>query len=205
MPAAVPIAAAAVTAGAGLVTASKNRKAARQEQAQVQANNAQAQQNFDRQMTQTVQERVADAQKAGVSPLAALGVSGTPGPPAFQVARRRGGTYNPMDAIGEIMRGFMQAEDRKASARVREGKAAETQAYTNYLNSERQQRVLRDKAQAETNALKMQTELQRQRLLERQLQLAASDVEARANAQGKPVPLWEMGYDNRSELGPPGS
>ena len=76
---------------------------------------AQTQQNFERVMTQTVQDRVADAQAAGISPLAALGISGVAGPASFgggvaipgvSSSGRRGGLAQGLGGLADIASGF---------------------------------------------------------------------------------------------------
>jgi hypothetical protein len=80
--------------------ARQDHQAAIQRQDTIAANQ-QAQGNFERMLTSSVQERVADARKAGISPLAALGMPGA-SPPHLQVASRAGGS------IGSGLSGLQQ-------------------------------------------------------------------------------------------------
>ena len=92
-----PAAVGAIAQGVGAIG---GLRANRRHERRIDRYNAQQQRNWERQFTQSVQARVADARRAGVSPLAALGMSGSPGPLPFQIGRR-GGTEHSFQAIGE--------------------------------------------------------------------------------------------------------
>lgn len=79
--------------------------------------NAQQQRNWERQFYSSVQARVADAKKAGISPLAALGMQGSPGPTNFSV--RGGGS----DHLAGLTNAMFEAELRKTEAETAKTRA----------------------------------------------------------------------------------
>ncbi len=183
-----PAAAAIVVAGIGMISSmsaqSSSRRTAREGLAQQERFNLQAQQNFEKVQEETVQDRVKDAQAAGISPLAALGVGGS-SLPSFSTGARRAGTGGGgMQAIQKMMSGIMAGQ---------EGRERQKDRVT-----ERESRATNQKTRAETDALRMQTEMARLRLAERKIQLmgASSIAEHQAQTQQK-MPIYQRYYDNR--------
>lgn len=121
----------------GLLGHSQQRKAARQNQRNYEYGLKQAQAQFDAQMDQSVQRRVADAKKAGVHPLFALGASvgSSPTLSAGQPPRAPTGS-----AMGRALEGMARSlgviEQNRASARRDEAEAALLASQTKRLEQE---------------------------------------------------------------------
>lgn len=184
MGAAVPVIAALGTAASGIGTLvagrSARRAADKDRQAQLQA--------FERQQTSTVQDRVTDAQAAGISPLAAMGVQGTA--PLNLSTSRRGGVGNSMQAIGDMVRDFAEFETGRRQAKEER----------NQRRADRAQRAQESVQKAQTSAIRQQTELARLRLAERKLGLVGpSAIAEHQSGKGpKRMPIFVIGEDNRS-------
>ena len=147
----------------------------------------QAQDQFDQIQTESVQNRVEDAQKAGISPLAAMGLS-TSGAPS--VMARRGGTYNGLTALGEMMNGAAQQREQSAE-----------QAYR---LREQEARLLEMKTRAEIDNVRMQTALAQQRVSERRLQLMATSAIAEHQKQGAGGYPMQVEYNSKDLMAPNG-
>ena len=125
----------AIGIGASLLGGALNRKAASKENA---ANRAFSEAQFERLQTQSIQDRVADAKKAGVHPLFALGSSvGNASNSVFIPGQSESGSFlgDGLSAAGGALAdrgrgsGKETAADRRMDARVGERHRAEVQGF----------------------------------------------------------------------------
>lgn len=177
--------------GAGATVAASSI-GARSAERQTDQTNAQSQANFERTMTSTVQSRVADAQAAGVSPLAALGVGGV-SLPHLQVSRRAGGVANVLSGVGDLAARYMEGQEQRAESQERDRRRAAA--------------LDREKTQATIDAVRLQNERHRLEYARRRLQLlgpmATATHQMQPDKNGR-WPIYIKGYDNRATLGPIG-
>ncbi len=124
---------------------------------------------FERTQTQTIQDRVADARRAGIGPLAAMGMQGSTPP---SISARRGGTYSPATGVGKAVQGIGRYIERQQQQGA-------IQLQNETINS---QRAETEKRRAETDAVRIQTELAKQRYYERQQGLHGPSVASEAEA-----------------------
>lgn len=182
----VPLIAGGLGAAATVFSSQQASRSAASAQRANQATNALSQANFDQQMDHTVARRVADAQRAGISPLAALGVSHSPAPNFIPHQQRVGGTLNPFEMMGDVLQSYGRAS------------AARQRRQTAQINRTRE--ADRARIMAVTDNIKMQTALARQRLAERQLSLHMQSAVAEhqsKQAPGRRRPMFIPVYDNR--------
>ena len=109
----------------GLMNRSAQKKADRQNQLNWEKQFAASQKQFDAQMDQSVQRRVADAKKAGIHPLFAMGASvGTSPTLSASGAPRASGHSSMGNAISKMASTLGVIEQNRASAKRDEAEAA---------------------------------------------------------------------------------
>lgn len=175
--------AAAISAGSsllgGALSGKSSRKAAKQQ-------NAMAQAQFDSQMDESIQRRVADAKKAGIHPLYALGASSGASPTISGQAETGSGMG---DAI---------AQAGGALAAGISGQANEKQRQIEY-----QQRLALDAARVHSEVNRNNAEAFRHRMdpimrMARDSMIARAAQGANSNQDGKPSRLEEMRAEHQA-------
>ncbi|AXL15452.1 DNA pilot protein [Microviridae sp.] len=124
--------------GTSLVGLNQAKKSNKQQQANFNQSMKQAQGQFDAQMDQSVQRRVADAKEAGVHPLFALGASVGSSPTLSAGASAQAPTGSGIgDAIAGLADKLGQVELNKSSTARNQAAARRDDAESLYLNSQR--------------------------------------------------------------------
>lgn len=179
----------AIASGAGSIasTQAMERQAHYNRAFQERYNNL-AQQNFDKVLNTSVERRVADAKRAGIAPLAALGAPGAQ-LPAFQVNNTRGGPETSLSGVGEMLSGVGQAAASIQNRRDRKRERIADRA--SRLQLEQHRNVIHE---------------QRLRIAERALKLHGMTAVAQhqAGVGPKKMPIYVRGYDNRPGEAPLG-
>lgn len=180
--------------GAGIHTSSQHKSIQRKALRLQEKYNRQQQRNYERAITRGVQDRVADAKAAGISPLAALGVSGS-SLPNFSVGSPPAGTYSGMSAVADVAEGLAEFQA------AREGREERRQDDL-FREEMKNAQAARAKLHAETDAVRYQTAAAAQRLAERRLATFGTTALAEHDAGKTKLPLFVRYYDNRKEMGP---
>lgn len=180
----------ALNVGANLFDAFSNRRAERRAAHRDEKWRNVAQSNFIRTQTRSVQDRVADAKAAGISPLAALGVTGSQ-LPNFSPARSAGSS-NVSRATEALSRAHSEAVIARERSEAHKADMEAAKAYTESLNNQKKgdpiwQMLARSLGRQVLGGVRGQ-----------------HVAEAEAAGQPGRIGLYRVGYDNRSDLGPLG-
>lgn len=187
----IPLAAAAIGAFGSVLS---NRASARASVGANAANlahqerwNQQSQANWFEAMHHSVGNRVNDARRAGISPLAALGMPGSGGPASFSVGGQvpvRGGHAGA--AMKGVAAAMMDHEDRKLALEHRR------------IDESREAR--RDMYAFEDRRARHQLDVVRAQVLASQLELANRRLQHMGRDAEEAMPLYIAVRDNREEL-----